>query len=92
MVGAGGALADRDADEKDEVREGEEGEGDPEIEEEVGVECVAVLGGVDGQVPEAVGGRDGLGCLHGLIVVGRAQRLWCEKQTADPSLRRRMTI
>jgi hypothetical protein len=50
------------------VREGEEGEGDPEIEEKVGVERVAVLCGVDGQVPEAVGGRDGLGRLHGLIV------------------------
>ena len=50
-------VADGDADEEDEVREGEEGEGDPEVEEEVGVEGGAVRGGVDGQVPEAwVGG------------------------------------
>ena len=38
MVGAGGALADRDAEQKDEVRQGEEGESDPEIEEEMAVE------------------------------------------------------
>jgi hypothetical protein len=31
---------------------------------------VAVRGCVGGQVPEAVGGRDGLGCLHEVIVVG----------------------
>ena len=68
--GLRGALADSEAEEKDEVREGEEAEGDPEIEEEMGVEGVAVLRCVDGQIPEAVGWRDGLQGLHGLIVEG----------------------
>ena len=67
VVGTGGAVADCDAGEEDEVRESEEGEGDPEIEEEMGVESVAVRGGVGRQVPEAVSGRS----LHGLIVEGR---------------------
>ena len=64
MGGAGRALADRDADEQDEVREREEREGDPEIEQQVGVEGVAVRGGVDGQVPEAVRGRNA--CMEGM--------------------------
>jgi hypothetical protein len=53
------------------VCEGYEAEGDPEIEEEMGVERVAVKRGVGGQVPEAVRG----GCLHGLIVEGRRRQL-----------------
>ena len=39
------------------MREGEEGEGDPEIEKEVVVECGTVGAGVGGQEPWAGGGR-----------------------------------
>jgi hypothetical protein len=65
--GAGGARTEGEAEQKDEVREGEEAKSDPEIEEEVRVERVTVLRCVYRQIPEAVGWRDGL-CLHGLIV------------------------
>ena len=66
-MGAGGAVSDGYAREEDDVREGEESEGEPKVEEEVGVEGVAVLGGVAGQVPEVRVGLRG----PGLIVVGR---------------------
>jgi hypothetical protein len=42
-------AAGEEADEKDEVCEGEEGEGDPEVEEEMVVECGAVGAGVGGE-------------------------------------------
>jgi hypothetical protein len=63
------AAAEGEAAEEDEVREREESEGDPEIEEEMCVECRAVEGRVGGQVPEAVGGRVWRG-LHEVIVEG----------------------
>ena len=57
------------ADDKQNVREGEEAEGNPEIEEEVCVESAAVPGAVHGQVPEAKSWRDRLRGGHEVIVV-----------------------
>ncbi len=66
MDGAVGAASFCYADQEDEVGESEEGEGDPEIEEEVVVEGGAVSGGVYREVPEALAdGRGG----HEVIVV-----------------------
>jgi hypothetical protein len=70
VAGARGAITEDESDEKDDVGESEEGERDPEIEEEMLVECGAVKSGVDGQVPEAVRGRDGWRSLHRSIVEG----------------------
>jgi hypothetical protein len=67
---ARGAVTDDEAGEKDDVSEGEESESDPKIEEEMLVERGAVKSGVDGQVPEAVRGRDGWRSLHRSIVEG----------------------
>ena len=49
--GGFGAAAGEEADEEDEVGESEEGEGDPEIEEEMVVERGAVGAGVGGEEP-----------------------------------------
>ena len=49
------AAAERDAGEEDRMGEGEESEGDPEIEQEVTVEGRAVGGGVRGQGPRERG-------------------------------------
>ena len=57
------------ADDKQNVREGEEAEGNPEIEEKVCVESAAVPGAVHGQVPEAKSWRDRLRGGHEVIVV-----------------------
>jgi hypothetical protein len=57
--GAAGALADGEAEQKEEVGESEKAESDPEIQQQVCVECMAVLRRVDRQIPKAVGGRDG---------------------------------
>ena len=48
--------------------ESEEREGDPKVEDEVRVECVAVEGGVLGERPA----WQDCGWLHGLIVISAA--------------------
>ena len=50
-VGGFGASACEEADKEDEMREGEEGESDPEIEEEMVVECGAVGAGITWKEP-----------------------------------------
>lgn len=50
-VGGFGAAAEDEAGQQNEVREGEESEGDPKIEEEMVVERGAVGAGVGGQEP-----------------------------------------
>lgn len=46
-------AAGEETGEEDEVSEGEEGEGDPEVEEEMVVECRAVGTGVGGKIPRS---------------------------------------
>ena len=55
------AAMRNDADDEQDVREREEAERDPEVQEQVRVQRVAVLRSVGGEVPEAE--RNG-GCHH----------------------------
>ena len=55
------AAMRKDAEDEQDVREREEGEGDPEIQQQVRVERLAVLRSVGGQVPEA---ERKAGCRH----------------------------
>jgi hypothetical protein len=80
-IGGFGAAVGEETEEEDEVGEGEESEGDPEIEEEMVVERGAVNAGVGGEVPgwgeqERGMGADGArlaGMEHGLRI---ARSVW----------------
>ena len=57
----------------------------------MGVECVAVCGGVDGQVPEAVRGRDWRGSCMVVIVVGCSEALSRQRRWPEGCERGRST-
>jgi hypothetical protein len=69
------AAAENETDEEDEVSEGEEGEGYPEIEEEMVVERRAVSAGVGGKEPGWGEQERGVVCEARLAGVGHGLRI-----------------